>query len=119
MIATLTVALVVTMLITVWLALQLANLSETIIDLVDASNDMDVELRAHALHIDDIYNEMTIPRPDYPALYLPRSKVNRKRDMTHALQESGIDIHLATCREDLLAAAPRFSGNSPLPKQTT
>lgn len=36
------------------------------------------------------------------------SKVNRKRDMTHARQESGIDIHLATCREDLLAAAPRF-----------
>lgn len=67
MIATLTVALVVTMLITVWLALQLANLSETIIDLVDASNDMDVELRAHALHIDDIYTEMTIPRPDYRA----------------------------------------------------
>ncbi|WP_225870178.1 phage antirepressor [Corynebacterium silvaticum] len=31
-----------------------------------------------------------------------------KKDMTHAHQESGIDIHLATCREDLLAAAPRF-----------
>lgn len=67
MIATLTVALVVTMLITVWLALQLANLSETVIDLVDASNDMDTGLQTLTMHIAEIYNEMTLPRPDYRA----------------------------------------------------
>ncbi|ARU45307.1 hypothetical protein [Corynebacterium silvaticum] len=67
MIITLTVALVVTMMLTVWLALQLANLAETVIELVDASNDMDVEIQTLTMHIDDIYNEMTIPRPDYRA----------------------------------------------------
>ncbi|WP_368267044.1 hypothetical protein [Corynebacterium ulcerans] len=65
MIITLTVALVVTMVLTVWLALQLANLAETMIDLVDASNDMDTELQTLTMHIADIYKELTIPWPDY------------------------------------------------------